>query len=116
MLNKNSRFVFSCLRIAVYIVIAITIILLIENKMYFRCYFKENFNLLCPSCGATRATISIFKGDIMQAAKYNLIYTLAVFPIIMFMIIEDIIVIFLRLIKKTKASSLFETMFEIGEE
>ena len=35
------------------------------------CFWKENFNLTCPSCGSTRCIISLFSGDFIQSFTYN---------------------------------------------
>lgn len=36
-----------------------------------RCYYRENFGLMCPSCGLTRSFISIENLNFADAIKYN---------------------------------------------
>lgn len=37
------------------------------------CIFSLITKLQCPGCGITRMFLSLFKGDLMDAAKYNLL-------------------------------------------
>ena len=77
--------------------------------------WNEKYGIFCPSCGATRATLSILRGNILKAIDYNLVYTIAIFPIIFICIIEDILMIFLRRFRLTRKRSLVETLFDIKE-
>lgn len=44
------------------------------------CFIYENFNILCPSCGATRCVINIFKLNFITAFMYNpLIFVLIIY-------------------------------------
>jgi hypothetical protein len=36
------------------------------------CIFREIFNCPCPTCGVTRALISLLKGDLQDYFHYNL--------------------------------------------
>lgn len=35
------------------------------------CFFKENFDIYCPSCGGTRCIINLINGNILDAFLYN---------------------------------------------
>ena len=37
----------------------------------FRCFFKQLTGIQCPSCGATRMFLSLFRLDFASAIKYN---------------------------------------------
>lgn len=43
----------------------------ISNK-FPKCIFYTKFNLYCPACGNTRCVLSLLRGDILSALKYNL--------------------------------------------
>lgn len=107
--------IFICIRIVVYILIIYVTRNLINNNTRFVCFWNEKYGILCPSCGATRATLSILKGDILKAFNYNLVYTVSILPLAFGFLLEDILMILLRIFKLTKARSLLETLFEIEE-
>ena len=46
------------------------------------CIFQRITGLLCPSCGATRAIISLFYGDLAAAVDYNAFVVFMLIPII----------------------------------
>ena len=60
------------------------------------CLFKSVFSIACPTCGMTRAMLSLLHGDIMRAIYYNI---LSPFLVIL-LILVDIIIIYDE-IKKT---------------
>lgn len=35
------------------------------------CYIRENFHVICPSCGGTRCVTNFVKGNFQQAFQYN---------------------------------------------
>ena len=53
--------------------LGLILIFLLLTKFKIPCIFKEIFNLPCPSCGMTRAFISILKLNFIDALKYNLL-------------------------------------------
>lgn len=107
--------IFICIRLVVYILIIYVTFRLINNNTRILCFWNERYGILCPSCGATRATLSILKGDILKAFNYNLVYTISIFPLACIFIIEDVIMMLLRILKITKKRSLLETFFDIEE-
>ena len=44
------------------------------------CIFRSITGLLCPSCGATRAIISLFYGDLAAAVGYNAFVVFMLIP------------------------------------
>jgi uncharacterized protein DUF2752 len=44
-----------------------------ESTYYPRCVFHMATGLHCPGCGATRCLSAVLKGDVRQAAAYNLV-------------------------------------------
>lgn len=107
--------IFICIRIVVYILIIYVTWSLVANNQRLACEWNEKYGFLCPSCGATRATLSILRGDIVKAMYYNLVYTIAIFPLVVVFILEDIFMILLRRFRLTRKRSLVETLFDIGE-
>lgn len=61
------------------------------------CYFLDNYNFICPSCGGTRLIISLFNLEIKQAFLYNPL----IFLLFIYLIIIDI-VYFISLFLKRK--------------
>lgn len=111
--RKVFRFVFAFIRVISYLLIIYMIYSLLKNNTRFVCSWNEKFGITCPSCGATRATLYIVKGDILKAVAYNPIYTALIFPIIFIFILDDILYLILRMFKVTDKNSLFETLFEV---
>ena len=83
---------FKLIRIFFYIILAISLILLkFTNVFNFNCYINDTFHILCPTCGMTRATISILNLDFARAIWHNAYYTLVLFPIFLILLIDDIV-------------------------
>lgn len=101
------------IRIISYLLIIYTTYSLIKENTRFICTWNEKYGILCPSCGATRATLSVLKGNIVQAIEYNMVYTVAILPAILLFIVDDILYIILRIFKISKKKSLFETLLEV---
>lgn len=56
------------------IIIIMLIFFLYLNKnygFYIPCLFHKLTNLYCPGCGITRCIVSLLKGNISEAFKYN---------------------------------------------
>ena len=60
------------------------------------CIFKKLFSLPCPTCGLTRAIISIFYLDFVGAFKLNILSIPLVFSFSLFCILYLIYLIFKR--------------------
>lgn len=77
------------------------LLVLVIAMLYFRysiaipCIFNKITGLYCPGCGITRMIISLLKGDIYQAFRYNPLIFIEV-PIIV------ILLIFEKLFKNNK--------------
>mgnify|MGYP002518616994 FL=1 len=70
------------------IIIIMLIFFLYLNKnygFYIPCLFHKLTNLYCPGCGITRCIVSLLKGNISEAFKYNqLVFILLPFLTIYF--------------------------------
>ena len=83
---------FKFIRIIVYIILAISLILLRFTDVFnFNCYINDTFHIFCPACGITRATIAILNFDFARAVWHNAYYTYVLFPIFFILLIDDII-------------------------
>lgn len=60
------------------------------------CYIKENFGILCPSCGITRGTEALLNFNFILAIKYNAYFTLILFPIFLILFVDDIICMIIK--------------------
>lgn len=80
-------------RIIVYIILLGVLIFLgcSDDNNFGLCHIKENFGILCPSCGITRATKSILSLDFILAIEYNAYFTLVLLPVFFVLFIDDII-------------------------
>lgn len=91
-----------------------------ERKMSFEvCYFKKATGFSCPSCGSTRAAVSIFKGDFKQALFWNPLGYLLVLIVVVLppWILVDIVlkkssfyVYFQKSIQKIKKPKVFSVL------
>lgn len=66
---------------------------LIEPKSFEVCLFKHVTNVPCPSCGSTRAIVSISKGNFIEALSLNPIGFLVIIIMVLapFWVIVDIL-------------------------
>ena len=74
----------------------------------YRCPIKAVFGVPCPGCGITRAFANIMHFNFQKAISYNAFFVFGLFPVSVFLIIDDIITIILRYLKKTKRKSMIE--------
>lgn len=65
------------------------------------CFFKKNLGIRCPGCGLTRAFVSIFNLDFINAFKYNIISI----PLFVFIIISNVLIIYDVIFNKNKFMS-----------
>ncbi len=85
------------IRIIVYILIIISMLVLkYTNVIKWTCYINENFGILCPTCGLTRAVRAILNLNLPLAIKYNAYCTLVLFPIFLILFVDDIICMILK--------------------
>lgn len=80
-------------RITVYILILASLIFLgcSDDSNFGLCHIKENFGILCPSCGITRATKAILSLDFALAMEYNAYFTLILLPTFLALLVDDIV-------------------------
>ena len=74
--------------ISIILLILLLIYVLVGNKvnLYIPCPIKFITGLYCPGCGITRMILSILKGDLYQAFRYNpLVFILTPFLIFYFL-------------------------------
>lgn len=105
---KNN--IWTWIRVIVYISIIFVVAFYVREGLYIKCHFVELFGVPCPTCGATRATISMVNGDIINAIIYNAFYSLVILPSFIFFMVEDIFVIVKRSILNTPSISLIEVL------
>ena len=107
--NKKTGII---LRIILYIIIIVALIILrYTNILNFGCYVYNTTGIQCPTCGFTRALLSILDFDILSAIEYNAFFTLVFFPVFLFLSVQDIIYIVLNLIKNKNYVSYVEIIF-----
>ena len=93
----KQKAVFKYIRIIVYIgIIILWIVLKYTNLINWKCYINENFGILCPTCGITRATRAILNFNFPLAIHHNAYCTLILFPIFFILFVDDIICIILK--------------------
>ena len=78
----------------------------IENNQI--CFYVRNYNLLCPTCGVTRAFSSIMHFNYVDAFNFNPIFTTSFGPIFIFLFTEDLFNIIITLILKKERYSIME--------
>lgn len=98
-------------RVVLYIILFTTFIVIdtsyfIEHKSI--CPIANKFNLLCPSCGVTRAFSSIMHFKFKNAYLFNPVFTVAVAPICIFLFLDDSIRTIVQLFTKKYQYSILE--------
>lgn len=106
-MNKKNK-IFSYIRLVIYAAAIIAVVLLLNGILITNCYWHDKYNVLCPTCGMTRATIKIFKLNIKDAVRYHVIYTCVLFPIIAILVFNDVYTMICRLVKKNDKLSIVE--------
>ena len=99
---------FDLVRLAIYIISTILVIYVVTKNVKIPCYWNENYGMLCPSCGLTRATKNILQFKFNEAAKNNVFYTAIIVPFLFVLLINDWYIIFKRYILKKKDFSYVE--------
>ena len=98
------------LRPIFYFVLLITFALLplsaIEGHSFCPLYLMTG--LKCLGCGVTRGFCAFMHLDFAAAFRYNSVFTCAVFPICIFLMLEDSLVLLLRRFNKTSRRSVLE--------
>ena len=87
---------FEKVRLTIYILSIIIAIVVLFTGYEGNCYWRENYKIICPTCGFTRATISFMKLDFKNAITYNAFYTCILLPFILYLVINDIFVVIQR--------------------
>ncbi len=72
------------------LIFIIYFILVFKFNIYIPCLFHKITNLYCPGCGVTRMIISILKGNLYQAFRYNMLIFILT-PFLMFFSFDYII-------------------------
>ena len=103
--------IWTYIRVIFYIFVIISVTTCAINQIHLKCHFAEKLGIICPACGATRATLSALKGNIIAAIEYNAFYTLIILPAFIIFMLEDLYIIIKRSILKTSDISLIEVLF-----
>lgn len=72
------------------------------------CSWYNLFGFICPGCGTTRAFTNFMHVDFVRSFMYNPMSTLLLAPWSLFIALQDIYIIVLRLLKKTERLSIIE--------
>jgi hypothetical protein len=72
------------------------------------CAWYNLFGFICPGCGITRAFTNFMHLDFVRAYMYNPMLTLLLAPWSIFIALQDIYIIILRMLKKTEKLSIIE--------
>ncbi len=112
-MNKKIR-TFSYIRLAIYTAAIFAAVMLINGKITTSCYWNNNFHILCPTCGITRATINILRFNFSEAIRYHAVYTCILCPLTFILAINDIFILFKRTITKKQKLSIIEKICGIN--
>ena len=72
------------------------------------CFYYNKYNIICPTCGVTRAFSSLMHLNFSDAFMYNPVFTVAFGPICIFLFLEDLINIIINIFHKNKRLSIME--------
>ena len=76
----DSKLIRNVILIGFPLLIVLVILWAVFVKLPLPCAFYVTTGLYCPTCGATRAVISLLSGDVLNALKCNLIVALLFLP------------------------------------
>lgn len=111
----DTRKVLKYVRIATYIILAVALLMLKYTKIIsWTCYINENFGILCPTCGITRASLAILNFNFPLAIEKNAYFTLVLFPIFLILLIDDIICMIIK--KKSLVEIILRTIIKRGKQ
>ena len=79
---------------------------LIEDASF--CLMYNITGFMCCGCGVTRGFCAFMHFDFAAAAEYNPVFTYSIFPISVFLMLEDSVVLFCRRFFMKKRISLLE--------
>lgn len=99
------------IRMIIYCTSILIIGFVFAGKISAPCYFYNNFHILCPACGLTRATINFFKLNFCSAYMYHGFYTCVILPLALLLIINDIYVTIKRAIFHKSGISFIDIIF-----
>ncbi|MBR5227915.1 MAG: DUF2752 domain-containing protein [Clostridia bacterium] len=108
---KKNDWIWNAVKIIGYIIIIIAVALAYTGTVTVTCTYFEKFNIICPACGSTRATLSILHGDFLEALEYNAFYSLVILPLVIVFILEDIYNIIKSVMLKKKCPSFLDVLF-----
>ena len=98
-----------CLRILFFFLLYLSFCLIpleaVEKESI--CLVQRHFGAICPTCGITRAFSSIMHLQFAKAFTYPPIFTVAIFPIITFLVANDVFRLLTNRKKSTEHPSLF---------
>lgn len=84
--------------------------IIILEKLNYKCFYQELFNITCAGCGFTRMLKSIYYLDFYQAFRYN--------PLMFILLIISIIIIIINitryLLNKKKIKISYKVLFYIA--
>ncbi len=90
------------------ILFIIIYVMLCLNGLGLSCIYEKTFHMQCPSCGATRAFLSIVSLDFTSAIAYHPIFTLVFYPFVFILVFQDYLICLYNVIKHKKVKSLLE--------
>lgn len=99
---------FALIRAIIYVISIILVVLVQIGIIKTSCFWYDNYGILCPSCGLTRATKSIIQLKFSEAFQYNAVYTCALLPFLIILLINDFHTLFQRYVLKRHNISYIE--------
>lgn len=112
---KLLKLILRIIRIIIYLALFITFAIIPTTKFigHSICLIKIYTGYDCPTCGVTRAFSSIMHLKFIDAYHFNSAFTLVIFPIVLFIIINDIINMLIEWIARKETCSYLEHLFVI---
>ena len=112
-MSKFQKYIFPLIRIIFYITFILYFTITPTEKFENGkpiCLFFILTNKMCPACGVTRAFSSFLHLHFLKAFNYNPFFTVSVFPICLFLMIEDSFTSLKRIFNKQDKKSLLENL------
>ncbi|MGL4345538.1 MAG: DUF2752 domain-containing protein [Cellulosilyticaceae bacterium] len=110
-----SKRIFDILRLSFYACVLLGLLLIDTStlKQQSICFWYNQKQILCPSCGGTRSFLYFVSGDLLSAYAYHPLFTTTIYPIGLILVLQDTYAILVNWRTDKKTPSLLLYFFNL---